>query len=409
MQLSLVAPRKGLHELEKLSGLINNKKTEINKILDTVNPAHVVQLAGLKLPTPQITPAPTPPTNDIASINITPLIGNNILGLHTVSAESLIDAFLFSSLSDPTKGRKSISSPGANQQPASATTPASKRMKRDNSPGTINIPKPSIEPKSLNEVAAAGKPQQPPPHHQTPAVKPSPTSSASGTKKSPVSIKSEPGSQPPAAAHGTTPNIASPMRNMQATKPQQIDLPPQQLSDNLTLQQQQMQQQMQQQQRPPQAQQQQQPPQMQAQQQQQQQQQPQQQQQRPPQNLQAPQLGQMTQRMQQAGLNQQQIQQQLMQQTGMTIQQLQQLRLQQQRNALMAQGNLTPQQQQQLLLLQRAQQKANEQIARNESTVPISNMSPMNTMAFSNQQLGSMASSNSPTVSMANAGLPRKF
>jgi hypothetical protein len=269
-------------------------------------------------------------------------------------------------------------------------------MKRDNSPGTINIPKPSVEPKALNETTAAGKSQPPP--HQVQTVKPSPTSSATGTKQSPVSIKSEPGSQPAVSAHGSTPNIASPMRNMPSTKPQQIDLPPQQLGDNLTLQQQQqqMQQQMQQQQRPPQAQQQQ--PQL------QQQQQQQQQQQRPPQPLQPPQLVQMTQRLQQAGLNQQQIQQQLMQQTG-----IQQLRLQQQRNALMAQGNLTPQQQQQLLLVQRAQQKANEQIARNESTVPISNMSPMNSMAFPNQQLGSMAPSNSPTVSMANTGLQRKL
>lgn len=153
--------------------------------------------------------------------------------------------------------------------------------------------------------------------------------------------------------------------------------------------------------------------QQQQQQQQQAQQQQQQQQQRPPQQQQpqqvlAAQILQTTQRLQQAGHNQQQIQQQLIQQTGLTPQQLQQFRLQQQRNALMAQGNLTPQQQQQLLLIQRAQQKANEQIARNESNVPISNISAMNNMAFSNQQLGSMAPSNSPPVSMANTGLPRK-
>ncbi|KAG2183632.1 hypothetical protein INT43_006640, partial [Umbelopsis isabellina] len=96
VQLSLVAPRKGLHELEKLSGLVNNKKTEINKILDTVNPAHVVQLAGLKLPTPQITPAPTPPTTDVASVNIMPLIGNDLFDIGNVIADTLINAsFLF--------------------------------------------------------------------------------------------------------------------------------------------------------------------------------------------------------------------------------------------------------------------------------------------------------------------------
>lgn len=69
VQLSLVAPRKGFHDLEKLPALINNKKTEINKVSDTVSPLHVVQLAGLKLPTPQITPAPTPPMSAASSVN----------------------------------------------------------------------------------------------------------------------------------------------------------------------------------------------------------------------------------------------------------------------------------------------------------------------------------------------------
>jgi hypothetical protein len=87
VQLSLVTPRKGLHELEKLSGLVNNKKTEINKISDTVNSAHVVQLAGLKLPTPQTTPAPTPPTTNVAPITITPMIGNEFSAFGAIFAE----------------------------------------------------------------------------------------------------------------------------------------------------------------------------------------------------------------------------------------------------------------------------------------------------------------------------------
>ena len=75
VQLSLVTPRKGFHELEKLPAMVNNQKTEINKISDTVSPLHFVQLAGLKLPTPQTTPAPTPPTSTAASVNGVPNIG----------------------------------------------------------------------------------------------------------------------------------------------------------------------------------------------------------------------------------------------------------------------------------------------------------------------------------------------
>jgi hypothetical protein len=286
-------------------------------------------------------------------------------------------------------------------------------MKRDNSPGTINIPKAAIDTKALNDpAAAAAAPKPPAGHHQhTPPVKPSPTSVAQ-SKQTPTSVKIEPGTQAAANVHNPSASQSVQMRGLQDQKPPQQPGIPQQVNDNMILQQQQQQQiqlqqqAQQQQQRTPQQQQQLQQQQQQAQQQQQQQQRPPQQQQ--PQQVLAAQILQTTQRLQQAGHNQQQIQQQLMQQTGLTPQQLQQFRLQQQRNALMAQGNLTPQQQQQLLLIQRAQQKANEQIARNESNVPISNISAMNNMAFSNQQLGSMAPSNSPPVSMANTGLPRK-
>lgn len=79
VQLSLVCPRKGVHELEKLPALINNKKMEINKISDTVSPLHVVQLAGLKLPTPQVTPAPTPPTSSASSVSSAPIIGKKFI------------------------------------------------------------------------------------------------------------------------------------------------------------------------------------------------------------------------------------------------------------------------------------------------------------------------------------------
>jgi hypothetical protein len=75
VQLSLVSPRKGFNELEKLPAMVNNKKTEINIVSDTINPLHVVHLAGLKLPTPQATPAPTPPTSTASSVSAAPIIG----------------------------------------------------------------------------------------------------------------------------------------------------------------------------------------------------------------------------------------------------------------------------------------------------------------------------------------------
>jgi hypothetical protein len=73
--MSLVSPRKGFHELERLPVMVNNKKTEINKITDTISPLHVVQLAGLKLPTPLATPTPTPPTSAVPSVGGVPIIG----------------------------------------------------------------------------------------------------------------------------------------------------------------------------------------------------------------------------------------------------------------------------------------------------------------------------------------------
>lgn len=91
--MSLVSPRKGFHELERLPAMVNNKKTEINKITDTISPLHVVQLAGLKLPTPQVTPAPTPPTSAAPSVSGgVPVIGKLmtlLLWTHRMNIEQI--------------------------------------------------------------------------------------------------------------------------------------------------------------------------------------------------------------------------------------------------------------------------------------------------------------------------------
>lgn len=58
IKLSLISPRKDCKNLEDIVTQVNDQKTELNTVTETVMPSHLVKLAGIKLP---VAPPPPPP------------------------------------------------------------------------------------------------------------------------------------------------------------------------------------------------------------------------------------------------------------------------------------------------------------------------------------------------------------
>jgi hypothetical protein len=70
----LISPEKDCRDLEEIVTQVNDQKTELNIVAETIVPSHVVKLAGIKLPLAP--PPPPPPATAVVATNVT---GKNLM------------------------------------------------------------------------------------------------------------------------------------------------------------------------------------------------------------------------------------------------------------------------------------------------------------------------------------------